>query len=240
MTEQTNQGYGQQDPSDSADAYNVLIFTIEQMLAQISTMKLVKVQAVDSDAKTVDVLPLVNQLDGAGNSTPHGTIFGIPYFVYQAGANAIILTPEVDDIGVMVCADRDISSVKSTKAQANPGSLRKLDAADGVYFGGVLNGAATQTIAITDDGIKLSDKNNHVIEMKADGIHLTGPVFVDGALQLSGSIEALDGSIYAGDIKTKGAVVAGQGTADQVGLQTHKHAGVTIGAATTLAPTAGT
>ena len=43
--------------------------------------------------------PLVNMLDGAGDATEHGTIFGLHYTRLQGGANAIILDPQVDDIG---------------------------------------------------------------------------------------------------------------------------------------------
>lgn len=48
-----------------------------------------------------------------------------------------------------------------------------------------------------------------------------------------------DGAWLKGDFHVTGAVVAGYGTGDQVGLQSHKH-GTGSAAAGTIAPTAGT
>lgn len=170
-------GYGQQDPVDSGSEFNSIIFACKQLIARISTMKLVQVQAVTNDggvvaAGTVDVLPMVSQLDGQGNSTPHGTIFGVPYFRLQGGVNAVIIDPVVGDIGYMVCADRDISAVKSTKAPAPPGSYRKYAAADGVYVGGCLNGAPEQYIVFTSTGIRIVDKNGNSVAMSNTGMTL--------------------------------------------------------------------
>src|SRR3954452_9159058 len=99
------EGFGQQDPSDSVGEFNPLIFIVQQQLAKISTVKVVVVKAVDTAAKTVDVQSMVNQLDGDNQSTPHGTILGIPYVVWQFGKNAVLADPAAGDIGIMVCAD---------------------------------------------------------------------------------------------------------------------------------------
>ena len=73
---------------------------------------------------------------------------------------------------------------------------------------------------------------------------VNGNLVVNGNLQFSGNIEAVDGSLYTGNIHTGGAVVAGFGSGGQVGLQTHTHTqpndshGDIEGP--TLAPTGGT
>ena len=80
-------GYGQQIPEDSNSLLSGVAFLVRQMLAQMDTMKLVQVVAVYGGAGaiaaagTVDVLLLVNQIDGATppNSTPSGTVYGIPW-----------------------------------------------------------------------------------------------------------------------------------------------------------------
>ncbi len=192
-------GYGQMEPQDSGSDFNTMMFVVRQMTAQMDTVKLVKVIAVHAGsgtppaAGTVDVLPLVNQIDGNGNATEHGTVFGIPFFRLQGGTAAVILDPKVDDIGYVVVSDRDISNVKSTKKQANPGSFRKYDVADGIYVGSVLMAAPTQYVQFTDDGIKIADKSGNVIEMKSDGIHVTGKLFV-GEIVATGEITANDGA----------------------------------------------
>lgn len=89
---------------------------------------------------TVDVQFLVNQVDRSGVATPHGVAKGLPYLRYQGGSNAVICDPAVGDIGTVVFASRDISSVKKNKKQSNPGSFRKFSMSDGMYLPGILNG----------------------------------------------------------------------------------------------------
>lgn len=246
MTSASNDGFaGQQGLSDPASQFNVLSFLMEQILGRMSTVKLVQVKAVTNNDEIspvgfVDIHPLVNQVDGLGNSTKHGTIFKVPYFRLQGGGNAVIIDPKVDDIGIAVIADRDISSVKETKAEANPGSKRRFDMADALYLGGFLNGTPDQyvlfnstgiqlidktgnNVTMSSTGIKLTDVNGTVVELKVGGAFVTGNLIVNGDLQLSGSIEDIGGTTYPGDLKIAGNVISGFGTGDQVGLQTHTH-----------------
>jgi len=152
-------GYrGAADATSGGSPFNEQLFLIRQVLAEISTAKLVEVIAVTnagdlSPVGFVDVRPLVNQLDGSDNAVPHGTVYNLPYFRLQGGTDAVILDPKQGDIGLAVIADRDISAVKSTKAQANPGSKRKFDAADGLYIGGFLNGVPQQYVRFSAAGI---------------------------------------------------------------------------------------
>ncbi len=219
-------------------------------------MKLVQVRAVHSngevaEAGTVDVLPLVNQVDGNGNPTSHGTVYGIPWSRSQGGKNAVICDPAVDDVGYVVASDRDITNIKKTRKRANPGSARRFDLSDGVYAGGALNVAPEQylvftatgvrlvdksgnSVVMSPDGMTLTDSNGNVVSMAAGGIAMTpksgdpvtvnGNVVVTGNLRLEGNIESQNGGTYAGDLKTSGNVIAGFGGGDQVGLQTHSHA----------------
>ena len=84
------------------------------------------------------------------------------------------------------------------------------------------------------DGVIIRDMNKKtVFTLTENGIVITlqagkfvtinGGLIVNGNLQISGNIELATGGTYAGDIKTTGNVIAGEGTADQVGLTTHIH-----------------
>jgi hypothetical protein len=245
MVDEATKGFGQQDPSDSVGPYNPYAFVISQKLARISTVKIVKVLAVDTDAHTVDVQIAVNQLDGQNNATPHGTIYGIPYACAMGGKNAFMIDPVVNDMGVMVVNDRDISSVKKNKDISNPGSLRKFSPSDGVYLFSIpsLNGAAPEQWIkfLPDGGINLTDKFGNVQQTSNAGISINGVMFnrsgqiagnlpVTGSLQLSGSVQSLNGSMYTGDIKTSGDVVAGS-----IGLKGHHHTAQGATAPTTIA-----
>jgi hypothetical protein len=57
-----------------------------------------------------------NQLDGQGNAPPPRDDQQHPLRRGQSGTNSFTATPVVDDLGVMVVSDRDISAVQSGKA----------------------------------------------------------------------------------------------------------------------------
>jgi len=194
---------GPQRPESDGGPYNAQAFLIQQLMGRMATTTLVRVVAVSNaggiaPVGTVDVHPLVNQIDGYGLATPHGIIHGLPYFRLQGGANAIILDPEVGDIGIAVFCSRDISNVKAGKNEANPGSLRRFDWADGLYIGGVLNGAPTQYVAFTGDDITLVARGS---------VTITAPTKV---------------TINSPLVETTGAITAAGGPS-QVGVTTHTH-----------------
>lgn len=154
-------GYtGQAQAGEGAGEYGALMFVIGQALARLSTATLVRVVSVTNNGGLspvgfVDVQPLVNQLDGAGNAVPHAVLHQLPYFRLQGGTDAVILDPKVGDIGMAAFGSRDLSAVKASKQQANPGSWRTHDMADGLYFGGLLNGTPVQYVQFTADGINV-------------------------------------------------------------------------------------
>lgn len=155
-------GYlGTAEATDNGSDFNANTFLVWSILARVRTMQICEVMGVTnaggvSPVGFVSLKPMVNQLDGYGNAEPHGIIYNVPYFRLQGGANAIILDPQKGDIGWAGFADRDISSVKATKAQANPGSRRMFSMADAVYFGGILNGTPNQYIAFSASGIAVT------------------------------------------------------------------------------------
>lgn len=175
-------GYGQKDPSDSTSKFNELMFVIRQELGRLRIMTVVEVVAVTGgggavgQAGTVDVLPMVNQIDGLGNAVPHGVVHGIPYYRMQAGISAVIMDPVVGDLGLALISDRDISSVIANRGQANPGSLRQFDLSDSIYLGGVLNAAPTQYVQFTSTGITISTTGSGGINLLtgAGQVSITG------------------------------------------------------------------
>jgi hypothetical protein len=176
----TNNAYlGTERSETSSNEQSALSFLADGAVNQISTCTLVQVKKVTNtpgqlaEVGRVDVLPLVNQLDGYGNAVAHQVVYGVPYYRYQGGGNAIILDPKVGDVGLMVSADRDISNVKQTKKQANPGSRRKYDLADGIYIGLCLGGGdPDQYIRFTDDQVEIRGKGGKRIVISATTVAL--------------------------------------------------------------------
>lgn len=231
-------GYGQQRPATSNSDFNVVSFAIDQAIAKLHTVKIVQVQAVDTDAKTVDVLPLVQQIDGNSQVTSQGKIYGVPYRALLFGKNAIVADPAVDDVGVMICADRDISTVKETHEEGPPGSFRQYDQADGIYIGGLLTDEdPEQYVKFTDTGMELHDKNNNSLVSSSTGWLFTGKVtfqqdvVMNAGLGLQGNITDDGGGTYGGDIVTSGKVQSGT-----IVLGTHRHGGVQTGSGTSGTP----
>lgn len=231
-------------PDDGTDG-NLAQFVANQVLGRISTAKLVKVIKVTNNGEVspvgrVNVQPLVNQIDGAGIGTPHGIVYDLPYFRLQGGSDAIICDPKEGDIGLAVICDRDSSAVKASKDIANPGSYRRFDLADGMYFGGFLNGTPVQYVRFFPDGIEIKDKHGNTVLMNADGIKVTDCNGNVVEMTASGiKLTDCNGNIIdmkAGTIevttplfKVKGSMeitglVTGNTSSTGVGLTTHTHA----------------
>jgi len=239
---------GQLKAASTWGEFNNMAFMVQQALGKIQTATLVRIEACTnaggvSPVGYVDVTPMVNQLDGQGNPTPHVTIYNVPYFRLQGGANGVIIDPQKGDIGVAVFASRDISQVKTTKKQGNPGSHRQYSFADGMYLGGMLNGTPTQYVQFSAAGIKIHSPTAVVIEAPvveidaATSCTVNTPTFtVNGSTVLNGPLSQGKGSA-GGACEMLGPLnvvndVVGQGKS----LHNHVHGGVQTGGGNTGAP----
>lgn len=175
---------GAETASSGISDYHQMSFLAEQTVKRISTAVLVKiVKVTNTPGKkgpigTVDVIPLVNQVDGYGNATKHQVVHKLSYFRYQGGKMAVIIDPQVGDIGMMMVADKDTSSVRANQDQANPGSARRFDLADGLYVGMCLSkGEPEQYIRLFEEdnkqGMQLHDKNGNDVLMNDEGTTIT-------------------------------------------------------------------
>lgn len=245
MTTSNEIPLGAQQPETDQSEINRQAFAIQQQLGKMQTATLVRVDAVTnaggvSPVGFVDVTPLVNQIDGQNNPTPHVTIFNIPYFRLQGGTDGIILDPKIGDIGICVFASRDISKVKATRKQANPGSFRKYHFSDGLYIGGVLNGTPSQYVRFSTAGIQIHSPTKVLIDapvVQIDGgtsVTVNTPTFtVNGQTVLNGGLEQTGGgaATFSGSITATGDVI-GEG----ISLHDHVHSGILPGGDNTDPP----
>lgn len=163
--------------------FNQLSFVVQQIMNKANHATLVQVVGVApggvGPVGTVNVTPLVNMVDGQGNAIPHGIIYTLPYLRLQGGQNAIIIDPQVNDIGLCVFADQDISTVKSTLAAAIPATHRRNDWADGLYLGGMLNGIPSQYIEFAGTGINVVTPGDLVMTVSGNlSANVTGTATV--------------------------------------------------------------
>ena len=213
--------------------YENFIYQVQQEMKKMETCLPVKVLAVSGGGLApvgfVDVQPLVQQLTVANQPVSQGTITNLPYFRLQGGSNAIIIDPQVGDIGLACFASRDVSGVKNVKGESPPSSRRQYSLNDGFYIGGFLNQAPVQYIQFGQDGIKIYSPTKLTFE--APEILIDSPTIkVTGNFEQTGTKG--QHSTFSGNIFTTGGDIK----ADTVSLKDHIHTGVVSGGDTSGKP----
>ena len=252
----TSSGIGQLTPYGANTPLTAVAFIVRQIMALLDTMIPVQVVAVHPGngtpptAGTVDVQLLISTLDGAGNSTEQGIVYGLPYFRPQGGPWAIIIDPAKNDFGYIICAARDISNLVAALKAGNsplvtPGSFRKYNVADGIYVGGALNTVPKCTVWFKPDGtLKISDTNGNVLDTTSGTWVFTGNVEMQGTLKVDELETGEAGLNVTGAITATGEITAKSGGGSSVTLSGHTHTqGVDSHGDTevpTNSPTAGT
>lgn len=175
--------FGWQDAATTTSEVNTTEYLVDLIVGRRVHATLVRVTAVTNKPGElkkpgrVDVLPLLNQVDGRGQPTEHETAYGLCYFRYQGGKNAVLLDPEVGDIGLAVICDKDVSAVKAKEDRANPGSDRRGNIADGIYFGVNLGPIPEQYVRFFEEGgdrgIQVHDKNGNDVLLDKVGVRVT-------------------------------------------------------------------
>lgn len=189
------------DADQRLDSYQSLLFLINSVVNNVNTAELVKVIAVDEAKKEIDVIPIVAKPDSEGQRIEPAPIYGIKYIEWQYGTNAIIATPVVNDIGLLVVCTKDISSIDSGLV----GSYRRYNLADGIYFGGLcgFNATPTQFIKFDENGIEVTSPtaltvNAPIMTVNAEtsATVMTGEATVTatGNVAISGSNVSITGS----------------------------------------------
>lgn len=235
------------NPAAGANALTSWSFAFRAAMARVRTTMPVQIVAVHGGGLApvgrVDVQPLIQQTDSAGNVMALPVLYGLPYLRWQGGASAVILDPAVGDIGLVCFADRDVSAVIASLKQSAPGSNRRFSLADGFYMGATLNAQPTQYLQFDpDSGITLNspktiteqigtDSNAARVVMNSSGIVLS---FGGHSITINSSGIAISGAVTGDNTATfdKEGTFNGGHT-----VSAHVHPGVTSGSSNTAAPT---
>ena len=157
-------------------------YIIESLISNIHTMIPVKILSVAVPTDTLapigrcEVQPLVQQIDGSNNTYDLGKIINVPYLRVQGGSNAIVIDPQVGDVGLCGFCERDISIVKRTGELSAPDNRRRYDINSAVYMFTMMSGIPTQYIHFKSSGIDIKttgDLNINGLIIKADGTFIT-------------------------------------------------------------------
>ena len=245
ITKDNKRGIG--DIYQSTSKYNANNQQIAGNIQKINTVFLAKILSVSTagvgGTKTVTAQPLICQIDANDNALPSPKLVEIPHYRVQAGAGAFVVNPHVGDIGVFVCAKRDISNIKNgvTDPQT-PASFRSFDLADAIMIATIHTGTASTYVYIDPDNGTIEIKapasltvNTATATINASGstsinspeTTISGHVTIKGGLSVSGG----EGAQVDGALTTTGDVVA-----NGISLDNHVHGSVMSGSSDTSAP----
>lgn len=235
------------NPAAGANPLTAWAFAFRAAMAQVRTTIPVQVAAVHGGGLApvgrVDVQPLIQQMDSAGNVMALPVLYGLPYLRWQGGTSAVILDPAVGDIGLVCFADRDVSAVIASGKQSAPGSNRRFSLADGFYMGATLNAEPAQYLQFDpDSGITVNspktiteqigtDSNSARVVMNSSGIVLS---FGGHSITINSSGIAISGPVTGDNTATfdKEGTFNGGHT-----VSAHVHPGVQSGSSNTAQPT---
>ena len=199
----SNQQHFYQPPSSNTSDAEAFAFNFHRLLSSKFFVELVKVTAIHGEAPnlTVDILPLLTQVDPTGAMIETSVIYGAPVFRLQRGASAVIMDPAPGDIGLALICDGDTTIVRANREPSVPGGRRRHSRSDAVYLGGVLNAVPTEYVKFNGNGI----------DVKSPGtVNINGlKILPDGRLQL------VDGSIV--DKHTHSGVSSGSSSTAPLG-----------------------
>lgn len=249
--------YGTRTSTSGSSKGNEQLFVIEALLSKVRTCYPVKVLAVTNEGGVepigyVDLQVLITQLDGDGNAIPHTTIYNVPYSRIQGGKNAVIIDPEVGDIGMAGFSAQDMSGVKVAKGVAPPGSKRRHHFSDAVYLFSIIARAPEQYVRFYNGGIELVTPDEFKVRAKsivlqaeegitstAQNINQNAAVAVAQTAPVVGLNGAITQTVATGgstEVQLVGPVNVQQQihsdtdvTADTISLKTHVHSGVQSG-----------
>lgn len=169
-------------PADESTGAREWESILGRMIGKACTVTIVRVNSVESGATGpvgfLSATDLTQQMDGNNVGLPNKPLHKMPYFRLQGGANAVVIDPLPGDLGIAVFAQRDISETKRNKTEAPPPSLRTHDQSDGIYLGGILNGAPTQWLHFLESGVHI--QSTGVLEVDATLMQVNCPIKATG------------------------------------------------------------
>ena len=265
ITNDNKRGIG--DIYQATSTFNANNQQIAGNIQKLNTVFLAKIISVSTagvgGTKTVTAQPLICQIDANGNALPSPKLVEIPHYRVQAGTGAFVVNPHVGDIGVFVCAKRDISNIKNGVSDPQtPASFRSFDLADSIMIATIHTGTASTYVYIDPDNGTIEIKapasltvntQNAIVNAQQTTINgstttinassqtsinspetaISGHLTVLGGITVSGG----GGSSMSGDFTLNGSMTATNDVvANGISLNSHVHGGVQAGGSDTGTP----
>ena len=150
--------------------YDKVISQFNSLITNVNTAIPCKVVAIEKQEQRgvnivgfVDIQLMIEQTNGQKKGNETAIVCNVPYIRIQGGTNAVIIDPEINDLGVAIFSSRDITNFKEARRQTPPATWRKFSISDAIYIGGIRNQKPVQYIHFRNDGIEIySPKRVHI------------------------------------------------------------------------------
>ena len=224
--------------------YDKVISQFNSLITNVNTAMPCKVVAIEKQEQRgvnivgfVDIQLMIEQTNGQKKGNETAIICNVPYIRIQGGTNAVIIDPEINDLGVAIFASRDITNFKEARRQTPPATWRKFSISDAIYIGGIRNQKPVQYIHFRNDGIEiyspkrvhittptvLIDSDNTTINTSAKttinangGCEINAETTNNGNVQINGNTK-ISGNLLVGGIIGQTGEAGGGGNVSLIG-----------------------
>jgi hypothetical protein len=137
----------------------------------------------------VDIAPQIHQLSHDDKPIEHATIYNVPALELAGGKCAIILKPQVGDVGVALICHADISGFKNSSGRKSPPvSNRHNSYSDSIYLGCLYRKEASTFMVVEDDKITITGK---IVNINADTVKVSKNIEIGGSMTVAKNISSM-------------------------------------------------
>jgi hypothetical protein len=161
----------------------------------------------------------------------------VPVHFPGGGSFALTFPLTAGDEGLIVFASRCIDAWWQNGGVQPQAELRMHDLSDAFFIPKVWSQAhKLSNVSATTAQLRTVDGLSYIEMTAGHAVNIVAP----GGLNVTGATNITGTTAVTGAMTATSDITAGLGTADQVGVRTHKHSGVTTGGGSTAVPTPGT
>jgi hypothetical protein len=190
------------------------------------------VSNVSTSGATVDAQPAISKtqrLEGVTTEIPRSEVRGAPVMMYGSTSKGIFVCPPISpgDDGVLIPMMRALDNWQHGQGVGPPPDMqtpRSGDLSDGAYYPGILRDSVeianyptdALTIQTADASTVFSLKAGEIkltvgamtVTLDAAGLHIVGPVDINGLLALTGNLGQMGNQIINGTVTANQFITA--------------------------------
>jgi hypothetical protein len=217
--------------TDTPEAEALRVSIQREMLKQDGPSPAV-VSNVSTSGATVDAQPAISKtqrLEGVTTELPRSEVRGAPVMMYGSTSKGIFVCPPISpgDDGVLIPMMRALDNWQHGQGVGPPPDMqtpRSGDLSDGAYYPGILRESVeianyptdALTIQTADASTVFSLKAGEIkltvgamtVTLDAAGLHIVGPVDINGLLALTGNLGQMGNQIINGTVTANQFITA--------------------------------